>query len=166
METNKISEFFRSKTAMMIIVILFALAILIGVFSLGVAVGYGKASFSYAWGENYHKNFGGPRGGFFQDFGNDLMGRDFIGAHGTFGPIINISDSELVIRGRDNVEKIIVVNSNTDIRRFQDPIQLKNLKLDELIVVIGEPNDQGQIKAKFVRVMPTPSRLPGPLRGE
>jgi hypothetical protein len=161
MDTSKISNFIKSKTAVIIIAGLFALAILIGTFSAGVAVGYRKARFSYAWGENYHRNFSGPRKGFLKDFSEDLMGRDFIGAHGTFGSIINIGDSELIVRGRDNVEKIVVVNSDTDIRRFRDSIQLNDIKLDEPIVVIGEPNDQGQIEAKFIRVMPLPVRSLG-----
>ena len=47
--------------------------------------------------------------------------------------------------------------------------QRKNLKLSELkigdnIVVIGDPNDKGQIQAEFVRVMPAmPKNLPIPL---
>jgi len=156
METDKIFNFLKSKIVIVAIAILFAMAVLIGAFSVGMAIGFRKARFSYAWGENYHKNFSGPRGGFFKDFSNDLMGADFIGAHGAFGPIIDISNSELAIRGRDNVEKIIVVGEDTDIRRLKDTILLEDLKLDEPIVVIGEPNEQGQIEAKFIRVMPVP----------
>ena len=130
------------------------------IFKLGIAVGYQKAAFSYRWGENYHRNFGGPKGGFMREFNQEISGGDFIGGHGTFGQIISIADSELVVRGKDNVEKIIVVNENTDIRRFRDTIQIEDLIVDEPIVVIGEPNDQGQIEAKFIRIMPMPSRLP------
>lgn len=164
MDANKISNFIKSKTVLVIIAGLFALAVLIGTFSAGVAVGYRKARFSYAWGENYHRNFGGPRGGFLRNFSQDFMGKDFIGAHGTFGQIIEVKDFELVVRGKDNVEKIIIINKDTDIRRFQDTIQVENLKVNELIVVIGEPNDQGQIEAKFIRVMPSPSDSPVPLK--
>lgn len=157
---NKITNFIKSKTAVAVIATLFAVAILLGTFSAGVAVGYRKAKFSYAWGENYHKNFGGPREGFMRDFDREFQGRDFIDAHGTFGQIISIADSELVVRGRDNVEKVIVVNESTEIRRFKDAIKIKDLAIDEPIVVIGDPNDLGQIIAKFIRVMPVPSHLP------
>ena len=162
MSSNKISDFMKSKTAVVIIIILFALALMMLSFSFGVFVGYSKARFSYAWGENYHMNFGGPRGGFLMNFGRDLTGRDFIGAHGVFGLIINISDSELVIKGNDNVEKVVAVKSDTDIRRFHDSIGIKDLAPDEYVVVIGEPDSQGKIDAKFIRVMPPPSDSPLP----
>ncbi|OGZ72593.1 MAG: hypothetical protein A2908_03570 [Candidatus Staskawiczbacteria bacterium RIFCSPLOWO2_01_FULL_38_12b] len=164
MELNKMSDFIKSKTAIFIIVILFVIAIIISSFSLGVSVGYRKARFSYAWGENYHKNFGGPRGGFLMSFTKDFMGGDFIEAHGAFGLIIAISDSELVIKGKDNVEKIITINEKTDIRRFHDAITIKDLVPDEHIVVIGNPNDQGKIDAKFIRVMPATPNLPMPFQ--
>lgn len=167
MDTNKILGFLKSKKITVAIATLFGLALLVGTFSIGVAVGYRKASFSYAWGENYHRNFGGPREGFFNDFSRDFIGKDFIGAHGTFGQIMNIdvNSQTLAIRGRDNVEKIIVIKDDTEIRRFQDVVQLNDLKADELVTVIGEPNNLGQIEAKFIRVLPFPSPpLPSPQR--
>ena len=160
MDTNKILDLIKSKKVTVVIAVLFAFALLLGTFSIGVAVGYHKAKFSYAWGENYHRNFGGPRGGFIKELNQELSGGDFIGGHGTFGQIISIADSELVVRGKDNIERNIVVCENTDIRRFKDTIQIKDLLVDEPIVVIGDPNDQGKIEAKFIRIMPTPARLP------
>lgn len=159
-DTGEILNFIKSKKIAVVVTVLFSFALLAGTFSVGVAVGYMKAKFSYAWGENYHRNFGGPRGGFMGNFDQDLEGRDFIGAHGTFGQIISIGGSELVVRGKDNVEKIIVVNTNTDIRFFKNTIQLKDLSVDEFITVIGEPNNSGQIEAKFIRVLPSPSAMP------
>lgn len=159
MDTNKILELLKSKRVAVLIAVLFAFGALVGTFSVGIAVGYRKARFSYAWGENYHRNFGGPRGGFLRNFSQDFMGKDFIGAHGTFGQIIEVKDFELAVRGKDGVEQIIKISSDTEIRRFQDVIQLKDLKIDEPIVVIGEPNDSGQITAKFIRVMPFPSPM-------
>ncbi len=99
-----------------------------------------------------------------RDLGKDFSGGDFIGAHGTFGQIIKIDPSTdlgqaavLVIRGKDNVEKIVLIKNDTEIRRFQDVIQIGDLKIDELVTVIGEPNDAGQIIAKFIRILPAPS---------
>jgi len=162
MDTNKILNFIKSKKITVAIAILFGLTLLFGAFSIGVAVGYRKASFSYAWGENYHLNFGGPREGLFNNFSRDIAGRDFIGAHGIFGQIMNIdiNSQTLAIKGRDNVEKIVLVKNETEIRRFQDIVQLNDLKSDELVTIIGEPNNQGQIEAKFIRVLPPPSPSP------
>jgi len=124
------------------------------IFKLGTLVGFKKAGFSYKWGENYHKNFGGPRGGFFGDF----FDQDFIEAYGTFGQIIKIDGSTLVVKGRDNVEKIVLVKDNTTIKRLGETIKLSDLKVDDYIVVIGDPNEAGQIEAKFIRVMPSPPK--------
>jgi len=160
MDTNKILEFIKSKKVTVLITALFTVAILVGTFSVGTAVGYRKAKFSYAWGENYHRNFGGPRDGFMRNINQDFNGGDFIGGHGTFGQILDLRDQQIVVRGKGNVEKIITINGDTNMRRFQDKIQFTDLKVNDPIVVIGEPNDQGQIEAKFIRVMPMPSRLP------
>ena len=157
---NNIVNFLKSKKVLAIIIVLFSLALLVGVFGLGIAVGYHKARFSYAWGENYHRNFGGPRGGFFRNF----SGRDFIDAHGTFGQIVKIDLSTnlgqvatLVIKGQDNVEKIVLIKDDTSIRRFRDAIKPSDLKADDYVVVIGEPNNEGQIAAKFIRLLPASS---------
>ncbi|MBI4121582.1 MAG: hypothetical protein HY470_01320 [Candidatus Ryanbacteria bacterium] len=131
-----------------------AFAVLLLVFHLGVTVGYKKARFSYRWGENYHRNFAGPRGGFFGDFLSDR--RDFIESHGTFGQIIKIDGNTVVVKGRNDVEKIIVVRDDAVITRFREKIALSDLSLADNIVVIGDPNDAGQIEAKLIRVLPPP----------
>lgn len=159
MDTKKILQFLKSRTFITIIAVLFGLALLAGAFGFGVFVGYRKANFSYRWGENYHLNFGGPRDGFFQNF-RDLGGGDFIGGHGVFGQIIKIDGQTLVIKGQDNVERVVLVKSDTSIRRLGEDIKLDNLKTNEFVTIIGDPNDQGQIEAKFIRVMPYPSPFP------
>lgn len=160
MNTINFLQLMQSRKIAIAIGALFVLALLVGTFSIGIAVGYRKARFSYAWGENYHRNFAGPRGGFIRNFGQEMSGGDFVGGHGTFGQIIDLRDQQIVVRGKDTIEKVIVVTSDTDIQRFKDSIQMSDLVLDESIVVIGEPSDQGTIEAKFIRVMPMPSRLP------
>ena len=62
------NKFFRSKTFKMVLLAIAALVVLLFVFKTGVFVGYRKAEYSYRWGENYHRNFAGPREGFFGDF--------------------------------------------------------------------------------------------------
>lgn len=126
--------------------------ILLFVFLVGMSVGFKKASFSYRWGENYHRNFAGPRQGFF----NDFMGKEFMDAHGLIGKIIKIEDSNLVIQDKDKVEKIVLIGKDTTIERFRDSIKVGELKVDDMIVVIGQPNQSGQVEAKFIRVLPPP----------
>ena len=61
MEINKLLDIFRSKTFLVIMLAVFSLALLCASFSVGVAIGSHKANYSAKWGENYAKNFGGPR---------------------------------------------------------------------------------------------------------
>jgi hypothetical protein len=131
---------------------------LLFVFKVGMMVGIKKADFSCRWSDNYHENFGGPRGGFWGGFDD----KDFIESNGTVGQIIKIEGETLVVRGRRDMEKIIVTDNETAIKRLRDTIKVSDLKVDENIVTIGEPNDAGQIEAKLIRVMPSP---PMPLPG-
>jgi len=123
------------------------------IFGTGVFVGEMKARFSYQWAENYHRNFGGPSGGF---MGNLRLppppDNEFIESHGIFGQIIKIGDSDFVIKGQDNAEKIVVINKDTAITGGKQTITKADLKVGEQVVVIGSPNDQGQIDAKLIRV--------------
>lgn len=150
------NKIFRSKTFKIVLWCLVGFIILLFVLKLGMVVGFKKANFSYRWGENYHQNFAGPRSGFFGGLIKDFSGRDFIGAHGVFGQIIKIESSTLIIKGQDNTEKIVLVKDNTVIERLRDTIKSSDLKVDDYIVIIGEPNDKGQIEAKFIRLLPSP----------
>jgi len=131
--------------------VIFIAALLI--FGTGVFVGEMKARFSYQWAENYHRNFGGPSGGF---MGNLRLppppDNEFVEGHGTFGQIIKIGDSDFVIKGQDNVEKVVIINKDTVINIGRETITKADLKIGEQVVVIGSPNDQGQIDAKLIRV--------------
>lgn len=127
-----------------------AVLVLVTVFGLGMFVGVQKARFSYRWAEQYHRHFGGPRGGFMRNF----IGRDFIDGHGVFGKILKIEDNTLIVKSREDVEKSIVVSDQTTIKRGRETIKVSDLKVDDIIVVIGSPTDTGQIKAKMIRVFP------------
>lgn len=134
------------------IAVVFFVAVLI--FGAGVFVGQLKARFSYGWAENYHQNFGGPRGGFMGDWRNRPLPppEDFIGGHGIFGPVIKIDGLILTINGRNGVETTVLVSDKTEIRSPQGVLKIGDLELDDQIAVIGSPNSQGQIEAKLIRV--------------
>ena len=122
------------------------------IFQAGVFVGYHKAAFSYRWGDNYYRTFGEPQ----KRFGKDFPRGGFSDAHGATGEIIKIDLPTLVVQGQDNIEKIVVIKNDTAIRRSRDTAQQMDLKIDDFVVVIGSPNDQGQIEAKLIRLMPPP----------
>lgn len=179
MKNMNIQDIIKSKHFNRALIAIGCLAALLAVFSMGMFVGFKKASFSYKWGENYHRNFGGPPQGFMPGFrgkGN-FMGRDFINPHGTAGAIIKIempalaaseqaSSTEtaparplpaqtaamLIVKGGDNMEKTVIATAATAIMSNRDKIKIADLKVDDSVVVIGNPNNFGQIEAKLIRV--------------
>jgi len=153
-----IKKFFDSSFLFKILCILGILVAILIIFSLGVTVGVHKASFGRNWGENYERNFG-----FRPD--HSLLGKDnFPNANGAVGKIIKISLPTIIVQDKDNIEKIILINSNTQIQEMRGSITANDLKIDDFIVAIGTPNTQGQIEAKFIRVMPAGMPIP-PVEG-
>lgn len=120
------------------------------IFGAGIVVGGAKAKFSYRWAESYHKNFAGPRSGFFGNWRSFPRG-DLIEGHGAFGEIIELKDDSFVIKGRNDIEKLIVVTERTIIKKGQENAK-GELQIGDRVVVIGSPNDEGQIEAKLIRV--------------
>jgi hypothetical protein len=80
--------------------------------------------------------------------------------NGVFGSILKITNPDIVIKGPDEMEKIITTGKDTSIKNKMDTIKLSDLKVNDKIVVIGSPNDAGKIDAKLIRVLP---ELPLPL---
>jgi len=146
-----IKKFFQNRDVLKWVIIgLAGFVILVLVFGAGVKVGTLKAQYSYRWADNYHKNFAGPRGGFFDDWRRFPAG-DFLSGHGAFGEIIEMKDNGFVIKDRENAEKVIVTNENTTITKGREKIK-DGLKVGDRVVIIGSPNEEGQIEAKFIRV--------------
>jgi hypothetical protein len=145
-------KIFQSKIFKGILVGIGILIVFLVIFQIGVFVGLKKASFSYGWGDNYYKNFAGPRGEMMREF----EGRDMMGGHGVFGSILKIETPNIIIKGSDNLEKIIATDDKTQIMNLRDPIKISNLKPDENVVVIGTPDESGKITARLIRVMPLP----------
>lgn len=131
------------------------LVIIVLVFAVGIFIGGAKARFSYRWAENYQQNFAGPRQGFLGDWRgmpSMPMPGDFIESRGAFGEIIKINDADFVMKGRDNVEKVILIDQDTVIEQAGNTLKKEDLKVGDSVVVIGSPNEQGQILAEFIRV--------------
>jgi len=137
-----------SRTFKIAVVVLTELLILTAVFSLGVSIGFRKAGFTYSWGQNYSANFGGR--GFMPLSPNSGQ---LFNSHGLDGTILNISKNIVVIKDEDSTEKSLIISPQTAIRFNFQSLNMADLKTGEEIVVIGEPNPQGQIEAKLIRVL-------------
>jgi len=136
-------------------IVIVIIAILI--FSAGMIVGFHKASFGRAWGEHYSENFGmGYHNPSMNDIRNIGMMDYFPIAHGTTGKIINLELPNVIVQDKYNTEKIIAIKSDTKIQKGRDSLLITDLNIDDSIIVIGLPNEQGQIEAKFIRVIPFP----------
>ncbi len=154
---TKLQEIINSKAAKYVIRIVGALFVLLLAFKAGEYVGIRKASFSYNWGNNYYRNFmGRERMGINEGF----RGGEFLMGHGVGGPILKNSSSTLIIQDRDGAEKAVLLSSSTLIKRFRDDVLASDLKPGEWVAVLGNPNEEGQIEAKLVRVLPPPPQTP------
>ena len=141
-------DFFQSKVVRTVAWIIFGMVVLLVVFQLGVWVGFRKANFSFRWAENYHRTFGGPRGGFFGIF----TGGQFLSGHGVAGTVAKVDNSSLVVTGSDGVESLVKISTATLIRQGGATITLSGIQPGDSVVVIGTPADDGTIDAKIIRV--------------
>ncbi len=130
-----------------------AFIVVLFVFQAGIEIGYRKASFSYGFGDNYHRIFGEPERGFMMREG--MMRGGFLETNGATGKIVKISLPTLVVSGLDNVEKVVLIKNDTEVRQFRNDIKASDLKVNDIVVVLGSPNTSSQIEAKLIRVMPT-----------
>lgn len=126
-----------------------SLILVLLIFQAGVWVGYRRASFAFRFGDNYYRAFGRPQNNFF-GLNRDSM----MSGHGAVGKVVRVALPTIVVAGPDNLEKVVLINDETSLRRFRDTIKNTDLKTDDWVIVLGDPNEQGQIVAKLIRVMP------------
>jgi len=135
-----------------VVIGLASFAVIVLIFGTGMVVGGMKAKFSYRWAENYHENFAGPKDGFLGDWRKKpLMPGEFIEGHGAFGEIIELKDNGFVIKGRGDVEKIVIITKDTAIKEGRKTVK-DGLEVGDYVVIIGSSNEEGQIKAKLIRI--------------
>lgn len=147
-----IKYIYKSHAFKVILLCICALIVALVIFQAGIFVGFRKASFSYGFGDRYHQTFGDMHRGM-MGFSRD----DLSSGHGAAGKIIRVTLPTFMIATQDNLEKSVLIDKDTVIRRFRDTISSSEIKTDDIAVVIGAPNAEGQIVAKFIRLMPPPT---------
>ena len=154
---NNLKEFTQSKSFRGILAGIGIAIVALLIFQAGMFVGFRKASFSYRFGDNYYRAFGdrGPKP--FQGQPRD----GFIEGHGAVGKIASIKLPTFVVTDPDDVEKVIAINEDTVIRRFDTTISADELKVNDFTVILGSPNDNSQIEAKLIRILPPPPDVGG-----
>ena len=155
-------EFLSSRKFRNILWIAGGLAAVFLIFGLGATVGYHEAIFTSSWGQNYYKNFygnapGGPM--------EALTDQTPWNAHGATGSVIDVSSSTISIRDDDNDERSVEISSDTIIRKMDNTVMVDTINIGDKIAVIGEPNESGQVDARFIRVFDGSSSCPCRLNG-
>lgn len=141
----------KSKTVRGILIGLGVAVLVLGIFQAGMVAGYNKARFGGRYGDNFERNFIGPREG---DFGERFSDQGMPSGHGAVGEIVSITLPKVIVAGPDNLEKIILIGDKTIIREFRNQMPNTDLKIGDHVVVLGSPNSEGQIEAKLIRVLP------------
>lgn len=157
-----VKELTQSKYFRVIVALVGILVVALVSFASGVAVGFHKARFSYAFGENYERNFvgggrtmmGSGRGGMLDrdDIAGRVTGRDLRNAHGISGKVLSVSDASMVISDKENEENTVAVTDKTIIKKNGIEVKLGDVVKDDAVVVIGNPSESGVVNADFIRV--------------
>lgn len=72
-----------------------------------------------------------------------------------FGKIIEIKNGNFLIKADEGGEKVILMDQYTAIRRGRRPVK-EGLQVGSYIIVVGDPNPEGFIKAKVIRILDAP----------
>ena len=146
-----LENWMKSKNVHLGIIILSVFIVALLIFQAGMTVGFMRASYDRDWNNHYLENFG-P--GINNPINRMSESNRAPNDHGAFGKIISVSLPTVTILGPDTIEKTIVIAPDTIMRDMHDPVQPTDLVPNMNMVVIGIPNTQGQIEAKFIRILP------------
>ncbi len=124
-------------------------------FGFGFSAGIRKAHFSERWDDNYGKrylNLPGPMGG------PGMISRDMDkgpmrSGYGTAGRIIGLSEWLITIESPEGNEHAVTVTGKTRIKKKGDPIEFSGLEVEDRIIVLGKPREDGSIEADFIRAV-------------
>lgn len=151
-----IKNFIQSESFRGILIGLGIAIIILVIFQVGVSVGFRKATFGHHLGDNFERNFKNPKEENF-GFRGGPGGMSMPSGYGAVGKIVSIALPLVVVAGPDNLEKTLVINEDTEIREFRNAITKDKLQVGNYVIVLGAPNDLGQIEAKLIRLAPAPN---------
>ncbi|MBI3633478.1 MAG: hypothetical protein HY226_04260 [Candidatus Vogelbacteria bacterium] len=151
-----IKDWFQKINSKIVLYVLAALIVALIIFRAGMSVGYRQASFSYRFGERYYQSFGRMRNSPMMGLRN--LREEFGTTYGTSGKIVKITLPKIIIEDQDNIEKVIAIDDSTTtktiLRSQRDAIKPSDLKVGDNIVVLGSPDENSEIDAKLIRVVP------------
>lgn len=148
---EKIKGFTTKKHIKTLLYVLGTLFILCAILQFGIFIGYHKASFARDWGDGYKENFGMERPESFKG----MMRNRLPTAYGASGKILSVTLPTFIVEDSNGTEKTIYVSTSTLIKSAMQDASSSVITVDAIVMVIGDPNTNGQIEAKLVRIMPT-----------
>lgn len=144
-------NFLQSPKTRAILVIIAGAIVLLVVFAFGASVGYHRGLFASRFGRYYAANFyDGP------------VGKGTFISNGVAGDVIAVSSATIAVEDQDGDEQFVAVSPDTLIREANNTVMMQNMNVGDAVTVIGEPNGEGQIQARFIRVFPVSSSVPFP----
>lgn len=150
MDIQKITESPRFTKILIIIGLLLALLV---VFQAGVYIGVRKAELSFSMGDNYYRAIG------VGEFPRGPLGEELSDSDGASGKILSVNLPTFIVEDQ-NGEKIITTNNQTTIRLLRSATSSTAITPGESVIVIGEPNSNGEIEATFIRLLPPLPPMP------
>ena len=153
-------DFLKSKKIRAALWIVGGIAVFLAIFGLGIAVGSHRALFASRFGENYYHNFLRPQG-----FPGGGMGMGDFNTHGVAGEVIDIASSSISVKDSRGNEESIDILPETIISRDDNAISPAAIMVGNGVIVVGHPNDEGRIEARFIRVFAS-SSAPVPPSGQ
>ncbi len=139
------------------LIILGSTAIIFVVFALGVYVGYRKAVFVSGRGNRYDQYFsGGPIPGSAPGFMSGMPGS----THGIVGVVVDVSSSSILVRSPDNDEESVSILQDTVVRMMAQTVGAGSIAVGDAVAAIGQPTADGQIAARFIRILEASSSTP------
>lgn len=154
MNKEEIKSFIESKKTAHLMTVILVIACTIIVFHVGEEFGYKKYEIMNRMSGGYYKTFGpgdnrrmGPLGYLFDDQTN---------THGVSGKVINVTADKILVEDDEGIEKNVLVDNKTIIKKQRLSIKESEIKIDDFIIVIGSPTSDGQIDAKIIRILPAP----------
>ena len=148
---EKIKGLYAHKGMRISLYVIGGLFVLSAILQLGIFIGYHKATFARDWSDSYGRNFGMER----PDSFRGMMRGGLPMPHGSVGKILTVTLPTFVIEDKDGTEKTIIVSDTTILREGPNTASSSTLHADDFVVILGEPNTEGQIEAKLIRIMPS-----------
>jgi hypothetical protein len=151
---KKLEDVIASKRARIIIVCLGALIVAFLIFHAGVELGEHRSQFGHRDADrDFRHPFFPPGFALPHEFTPD--------GHGAVGTVTTVALPSFTMQTRDGISQAILVSSTTIIRNMGSPNN-QNVSVGDNVVVLGDPDAQNRINAKFIRIIPAPPPFPLP----